>query len=124
MSMKLNTKQKGVSNGPLFKRKSSSSESIWYSLKSVDWLIILIIFYFTAIHAIVFGHSRYHLPLIPLLCIYAAFFWCYFRKIWLEYREHFWRVFVPICMIFGCFWGYDIFIGSKDKILAFLKLVF
>jgi hypothetical protein len=26
----------------------------------------------TAVHTIVFGHSRYHLPLVPILAIYAA----------------------------------------------------
>jgi hypothetical protein len=31
------------------------------------WLILLIILFVTAIHSIVFGHSRYHLPLVPFL---------------------------------------------------------
>ena len=118
---KLNVEGQIVSDRPSLERKLP--ESIWHSLRFVDWLIILIILYFTGIHAIVFGHSRYHLPLIPVLCIYASFLGCNFRKLWLEHREHFWRVFVPVCMIFGCFWGYDIFIGSKDKILALIRIL-
>ncbi|GAB6162476.1 hypothetical protein JCM12298_16350 [Desulfothermus naphthae] len=119
---KLNVEEKVVRHGLSLERRLPNPTR--RSLRFIDWLIILIIFYFTAIHAIVFGHSRYHLPLIPLLCIYAAFFWCYFRRIYEEHRQYFWRVFVPVCTIFGCFWIYDVFIGSKDKILAFLSKVF
>lgn len=35
-------------------------------------LILLMIVYVTGIHSLVFGHSRYHLPLIPLVAIFAA----------------------------------------------------
>ena len=36
------------------------------------WLILLIVLFVTAIHSIVFGHSRYHLPLVPFLAMYAG----------------------------------------------------
>jgi hypothetical protein len=35
-------------------------------------LLLLPIVMITAVHTIVFGHSRYHLPLVPLLALYAA----------------------------------------------------
>ena len=28
--------------------------------------------FITAVHTVVFGHSRYHLPLIPLFALYAS----------------------------------------------------
>jgi 4-amino-4-deoxy-L-arabinose transferase-like glycosyltransferase len=35
-------------------------------------LVLLVGGFICALHTVVFGHSRYHLPLIPLVCIYAA----------------------------------------------------
>jgi hypothetical protein len=40
--------------------------------RRVHWLLILPILFITAVHTLVFGHSRYHLPLVPLLCLFAA----------------------------------------------------
>ena len=34
--------------------------------------ILVLVVFLTAIHSLVFGHSRYHLPLVPLLAMYAA----------------------------------------------------
>jgi 4-amino-4-deoxy-L-arabinose transferase-like glycosyltransferase len=41
-----------------------------------DWrlhvLLLLPVLLITGLHTVVFGHSRYHVPLIPILAIYAA----------------------------------------------------
>jgi 4-amino-4-deoxy-L-arabinose transferase-like glycosyltransferase len=41
-----------------------------------DWrihvLLLLVVFFFTALHAIVFGHPRYRLPLTPIFALYAG----------------------------------------------------
>jgi 4-amino-4-deoxy-L-arabinose transferase-like glycosyltransferase len=34
--------------------------------------VMLLILFVTALHALAFGHSRYHLPLMPLVIVYAA----------------------------------------------------
>ena len=88
--------------------------------KFADRLILLIISYFTAIHAVVFGHSRYHLPLIPLLGIYAAYLMVNFQTI-RQNQPKFKVILGLIFLIFACFWSYDILIGSKDKVIAFLS---
>jgi 4-amino-4-deoxy-L-arabinose transferase-like glycosyltransferase len=38
-------------------------------------LLLLPILLVTGIHSVVFGHSRYHLPLVPILTVYAAALW-------------------------------------------------
>jgi hypothetical protein len=43
--------------------------------RRAHWLIVAVIVFITAIHTIVFGHSRYHLPLVPFLAVYAAAAW-------------------------------------------------
>jgi len=51
--------------------------------------ILLVTGLVCAVHTIVFGHSRYHLPLMPLLLIFAAAAVVYRRHIW-EHRKS-WR---------------------------------
>jgi hypothetical protein len=41
----------------------------------VHLFVVVLIVFVTAAHALVFGHPRYHLPLIPLLALYAARTW-------------------------------------------------
>jgi len=42
------------------------------SSRGTHALIISLIAFIAAVHSVVFGHSRYHLPLVPLLGVYAA----------------------------------------------------
>jgi hypothetical protein len=38
-------------------------------------LLLLPVLLITAGHTIVFGHSRYHLPIMPIFVVYAAALW-------------------------------------------------
>jgi 4-amino-4-deoxy-L-arabinose transferase-like glycosyltransferase len=40
--------------------------------RRLHWLLLCVVGWVSATHAIVFGHSRYHLPLLPILMLYAA----------------------------------------------------
>lgn len=40
--------------------------------RRAHWLFLCVIGFICGMHVAVFGHSRYHLPLIPLMAIYAA----------------------------------------------------
>ncbi len=48
----------------------------WFVLRPTDvrfhWFCLITIGYVCLVHTAVFGHSRYHLPLMPLVLIYAA----------------------------------------------------
>jgi 4-amino-4-deoxy-L-arabinose transferase-like glycosyltransferase len=41
----------------------------------VHVLLLLPILVITGVHTLVFGHSRYHIPLVPILALYAAALW-------------------------------------------------
>lgn len=83
----------------------------------------LIVIGITLIHAIVFGHSRYHLPLIPLMTILSAvtFINCYdVKKYFMENKKAFllcccWILFVTIG------WIRSILFVDTDKILKILS---
>jgi len=38
----------------------------------IHWLLIVSILFPCAIHTLIFAHSRYHLPIMPLLAVYSA----------------------------------------------------
>jgi 4-amino-4-deoxy-L-arabinose transferase-like glycosyltransferase len=48
----------------------------FWLVRARDWrtevLLLLPVVGITAVHTIVFGHSRYHLPLVPILALYGA----------------------------------------------------
>ena len=52
----------------------AGAAGLW--LAAPNWrahvLLLLPIVIITGVHSLVFGHSRYHLPLVPLLCLYAS----------------------------------------------------
>ena len=67
----------------------------------VRWMLVLTIVFPCLIHSIAFAHSRYHLPLIPILSIYAAAA----AMSWREVRRN--RMFplaAGMCMIFVLSW--------------------
>lgn len=43
---------------------------------------LILVLFITAAHALVFGHPRYHLPLIPILALYAARAWTGWPAAW------------------------------------------
>lgn len=48
----------------------------------LHWFLLLLTGFVCAVHTAVFGHERYHLPLMPLAAIYAAAAWVDRREIW------------------------------------------
>jgi len=67
----------------------------------VRWMLVLTIAFPCALHSIAFAHSRYHLPLIPILSIYAAAA----AISWRDVRRH--RLFplaAGICLILLLSW--------------------
>lgn len=56
-------------------------------------LIMLVIAFITGMHALTFGHERYHLPLMPLLLIYAAS--ALRRQCWQRLSGELWRLAAP-----------------------------
>ena len=97
---------------------------LWHDPKWTDFLILVILLYFTGIHALVFGHSRYHLPLIPFLCGYAAWFVINLKALYAASKVVTAKVTATVTMVFFAIWAYDAFIGSKEKVMAFLNQVF
>ncbi len=50
-------------------------------------LLLLVLAYINGMHVLTFAHSRYHLPLMPLVLIYSALAFTNARPIWQERRR-------------------------------------
>lgn len=87
---------------------------------NLDYIAAFFILGFFGLHSIVFGHSRYHLPLVPLLCFYSAWSICNLKYIWKTHQKLVVSLSSAIVIIFGVAWIYDIFIGSIENINKFI----
>jgi 4-amino-4-deoxy-L-arabinose transferase-like glycosyltransferase len=70
--------------------------------------LLLLTAYVTALHCVAFGHSRYHLPLMPILMIYAAALLVNWRKVGSKW--HSWRFAAAgiVCLALALSWGLDL----------------
>src|SRR5262249_42881587 len=65
---------------------------------------LLVIFFVCALHTIVFGHSRYHLPLMPLVLLYAAAALVRLRGVWQRRQQWSFRLATACCAVFVVAW--------------------
>lgn len=87
--------------------------------RRVHWLILLLTAFMCAVHTAVFAHSRYHLPVMPFLMIYAA------ALVTGPRPRAGWRlpaawVAAAFCVVVVTGWVWNVALGDFDKILAAL----
>ena len=68
------------------------------------WLLVLTIAFPCVIHTLIFAHSRYHLPVIPILTLYAAAAVVNWRSIWALRRTLRFRFVMAVCVVFVLGW--------------------
>ena len=92
--------------------------------RRVHWLLVLIVLFVSGLHAVVFGHSRYHLPLMPLIILYAAS--ALSQKSWTQLREGMAQAVGPVvaCGVLVFVWGREIFVVEADRIRVFVHSLF
>ncbi len=83
--------------------------------------LLLLIGYVCAMHTLSIGHSRYHLPVMPLVMLYAASAVAHRRAIW-EQRRH-WRFWLAagVSAVFVGGWAWLIVVIDGERILNLLR---
>lgn len=83
-------------------------------------LVLFAVLFICAVHSLVFGHSRYHLPVMPIVAIYAAAAVSRGSWSWLNGRR------LALAglgsLVFGAAWAHEIFFRDGERILRFLRL--
>ncbi|MFL5244267.1 MAG: ArnT family glycosyltransferase [Gemmataceae bacterium] len=73
-----------------------------------DWRIhaflLLLIVFITGMHTLVFGHSRYHLPIIPIVLLYSASACAQASLVWQKRLERPFVLACGICLLFAAGW--------------------
>jgi len=92
--------------------------------RRMHWLLMLIVLFVSGLHAVVFGHSRYHLPLMPLVILYAAS--ALSHRSWNQLREGMARAAGPVvaCGVLVFVWGREIFVVEADRIRVLVHSIF
>jgi 4-amino-4-deoxy-L-arabinose transferase-like glycosyltransferase len=85
-------------------------------------LIISLVVLITGIHTIVFGHSRYHLPLVPFLAMYAAA--AVTRRSWKGLIGEPWSALAPLVSmaLLVAIWAREIAFRDLDHVRRLLRL--
>ena len=78
--------------------------------------IFAIVAFITAVHSVVFGHSRYHLPLVAFLALYAAAAWVKWRSGTLLVERPGLAVAGVSCAALVAIWSYEIFFRDADRL--------
>lgn len=73
--------------------------------------LLAVLLYFWALHSLAFAHERYHLPLIPVLCVFAASFLQNLPEAWTRFRAlpMRWAPAVLLCGTYLIFWCCEVF---------------
>ncbi|MDO4574229.1 MAG: glycosyltransferase family 39 protein [Planctomycetia bacterium] len=88
----------------------STRFSSWSGMAAVFLLCVVV--YFWGIHSLIFSHERYHLPLVPILTLFAAMFWSQYAARWEFLKTHPKRLVSGGVVAMGllAFWIWEIFL--------------
>jgi len=87
-------------------------------------ILLLVIGFVAGMHTLAFGHERYHLPLIPLLLVYAAA--AVARRSWRDIRLLLRSSAAPLAVSACLFviWAREVLIVDADRIQILLRKIF
>jgi 4-amino-4-deoxy-L-arabinose transferase-like glycosyltransferase len=88
--------------------------------RTIHLLLLSFILFVTGMHVLAFGHSRYHLPLMPLIFIYGAAAVTQLRGIWSRRFRPAFCLAVVLSGIFMSSWTWEIAVQERD-LLAHIK---
>jgi hypothetical protein len=89
--------------------------------RRLHWFFLLVIVFICGMHTLVFGHSRYHLPLMPLVLLYSASALVHIRAIWQRRgRPAFWAA-CGVCVLFVAGWGWGLVAGDWERLRGTLS---
>ncbi len=83
-------------------------------------MLLSVILFTTAMHTLAFGHSRYHLPLMPLLLLYAASALLRLRNFRAEVSRPAFRFAAVTALVFVAVWAWTIVSTDLDYIRRLL----
>ncbi len=89
--------------------------------KRLHIMFIMIMLFMSGLHALVFGHSRYHLPLIPVLILYGAA--AVGTRCWVTLKSHLRRAAGPVVVyaLLLVAWSREVMIIEAERVKLFFQ---
>lgn len=86
-------------------------------------VLITVVLFICAVHTVVFGHSRYHLPLVPILALYAAA--AMEQASWRSLMTSGWRSALAgaLFVALGAVWAHELLFRDADRLAALARMV-
>jgi 4-amino-4-deoxy-L-arabinose transferase-like glycosyltransferase len=91
--------------------------------RRLHWFLILVVAYVCGIHTLVFAHSRYHLPVIPIVLLFSAIAIINRRAIWERRKSLSFGVATTVCLLMVGGWGWNFAAGDWAKVLELIGLI-
>jgi 4-amino-4-deoxy-L-arabinose transferase-like glycosyltransferase len=88
--------------------------------RRVHWCVLAVIGFICAVHSVIYGHSRYHLPLVPLLILYAAA--ALTRRSWLHLGEgRAWVGPAVTAAVLVSVWGRELLLRDFERVRMVIR---
>lgn len=89
--------------------------------RRVHTLLLLVMAFICGMHTLTFGHSRYHLPLIPLILVYSSGALVHARDIWSNRQTAVCRLVVCLCAALILGWVWEIVVVDLHRYLDLMR---
>ena len=89
--------------------------------RRVHLFLLLLVAFVCGLHTLAFGHSRYHLPLMPLVLLYAASAVVHRHGLWQQRRRWAFWLACGICAVFVGGWTWMLVAVDGDRVLNLLR---
>jgi 4-amino-4-deoxy-L-arabinose transferase-like glycosyltransferase len=83
--------------------------------------LLLVIAFLCGIHTLTFGHSRYHLPILPLVMIFSSLAIVHWRRILASRGSWAFRLAMILCLMFGAAWMIEIVVVDGQRFLDAMR---
>jgi hypothetical protein len=91
--------------------------------RRAHWLFVALLLFVAGLHSLTFGHSRYHLPLVPILLLYAASVLCRPARIVERLRTREAALAGAACSAAALVWVREVFVRDAAHVAALMRLV-
>jgi hypothetical protein len=89
--------------------------------RRAHWLILCVIVFICGLHVLAFGHSRYHLPLIPIVLIFSASALTHASTIWQQRTTGRFKLAALCCCILMAGWIWSFIAVDWERFAAAWK---
>lgn len=91
--------------------------------KRAHWLFLCVMFFVCAVHTVVFGHSRYHLPLIPFVLVYSAGAIVHLPQLWQQRKTLRFALASASCLVLIGGWTWLLIAVDSQKLVDTLRMM-